>query len=478
MITANEPAAKQPRLHAEGSPSPTVITTSTAYSPSPNPVSEGMTPNPFSGNTSVVWTTSVGSPLEVPVDLTALKTKDIFPTRKQREFIPDSKKDESYWDRRRRNNEAAKRSREKRRLNDMVLETRMMELTKENALLRAELVTLRDKFSLPPQPLMNPEQVTLHLSCPPIDVRNRRNKLLTSLMPTVPPVVTMPGLVSSEPATTPALSSSPAMATTSPLHSSAISSAHPDHHVIPPHIQVPSPVVAVHWGHEEYKENGLIKECPIQQPIAHPTHHPHPVIQQHLSGSVEFVNTVEPESPSRTSPVDECGVSTCSWSSGDEPAQVNAHHHYCLPHKLRHKTLLGDKDPYTPTSYSDSGRSSAREDTSSDGDSSSGHGGGKESPIHVDHDMEEPQVRKMARTNRRSSHKTAPRVDLQAENLQLRSELQRLATEVAGLKDMLLCNRNSPFQVTNNGATTPPNSNRTSPVAEQEQQHMTTISQA
>lgn len=30
-------------------------------------------------------------------------------SRKQREFIPDSKKDESYWDRRKRNNEAAKR---------------------------------------------------------------------------------------------------------------------------------------------------------------------------------------------------------------------------------------------------------------------------------------------------------------------------------------------------------------------------------
>ncbi len=29
--------------------------------------------------------------------------------RRQREFIPESKKDDCYWDRRRRNNEAAKR---------------------------------------------------------------------------------------------------------------------------------------------------------------------------------------------------------------------------------------------------------------------------------------------------------------------------------------------------------------------------------
>lgn len=33
----------------------------------------------------------------------------VFSSRKQREFIPDAKKDDCYWDRRRRNNEAAKR---------------------------------------------------------------------------------------------------------------------------------------------------------------------------------------------------------------------------------------------------------------------------------------------------------------------------------------------------------------------------------
>lgn len=34
---------------------------------------------------------------------------NVFNSRKQREFIPDNKKDDCYWDRRRRNNEAAKR---------------------------------------------------------------------------------------------------------------------------------------------------------------------------------------------------------------------------------------------------------------------------------------------------------------------------------------------------------------------------------
>jgi len=43
-----------------------------------------------------------------PYDMQGIKRKDIFTQRKQREFIPDAKKDDSYWDRRRRNNEAAK----------------------------------------------------------------------------------------------------------------------------------------------------------------------------------------------------------------------------------------------------------------------------------------------------------------------------------------------------------------------------------
>lgn len=68
--------------------------------------------------------------------------------RRKREFIPDEKKDNIYWERRRKNNEAAKRSREKRRLNDMVLENKLMALGEENATLKAELLSLKLKFGL------------------------------------------------------------------------------------------------------------------------------------------------------------------------------------------------------------------------------------------------------------------------------------------------------------------------------------------
>lgn len=50
-----------------------------------------------------------------------LARKDVIPARKRRDFIPNEMKDDQYWERRRKNNLAAKRSREKRRLNDIVL---------------------------------------------------------------------------------------------------------------------------------------------------------------------------------------------------------------------------------------------------------------------------------------------------------------------------------------------------------------------
>ncbi|TWW58575.1 uncharacterized protein LOC130526682 [Takifugu flavidus] len=72
--------------------------------------------------------------------------------RRKREFIQDEKKDNCYWEKRRKNNEAAKRSREKRRVNDMVLEQRVLGLLEENARLRAELLALKLRFGLVKDP--------------------------------------------------------------------------------------------------------------------------------------------------------------------------------------------------------------------------------------------------------------------------------------------------------------------------------------
>ncbi|XP_014025226.1 nuclear factor interleukin-3-regulated protein [Salmo salar] len=68
--------------------------------------------------------------------------------RRKREFIPEEKKDVTYWEKRRKNNEAAKRSREKRRVNDYVLESRLAAMNKENARLNTELLALKLHFGL------------------------------------------------------------------------------------------------------------------------------------------------------------------------------------------------------------------------------------------------------------------------------------------------------------------------------------------
>lgn len=77
-----------------------------------------------------------------------LKPKPNSNCRRKREFISEEKKDACYWEKRRKNNEAAKRSREKRRLNDMVLENRVMALNDENVRLKTELLQLKLRFGL------------------------------------------------------------------------------------------------------------------------------------------------------------------------------------------------------------------------------------------------------------------------------------------------------------------------------------------
>ncbi|GIX79116.1 hypothetical protein CEXT_366161 [Caerostris extrusa] len=435
-----------------------------------------MSPNPYptsSTSSSVVW----NNPIEVPVDLTALKSKEIFPARKQREFIPDSKKDDSYWDRRRRNNEAAKRSREKRRLNDMVLETRMLELTKENAMLRAELAAVREKFGLPPQQLVNPEQLHLHIPCSPVDVRNRRSKLLTTLLPN-----SEPGVMNGGP----------------PMMNHSPNGSLPEHHVhhMMPHLHMMDPA---QW--QECHENAMKESQQHHQAMLMNHHHQQQQQQHHLHQQVIqrlAVNGNHSESDyppnhhrDRSPPEEDCRRmitsprasptpvdETSSWSSADEPIQVQIHTQHCLPHKLRHKTLIGDKDHsfVTVPSYPDSGRSSGREDTSSDGDSSTG--GGKESPVHK---MNEPDSspdsgppRKMPRLSRRSKVVNS---DLQAENFHLRFELKKLASEVAGLRDMLLCNRPPSLEMQSPmDPTTPPHSNRTSPNITEPQESQSVMS--
>ncbi|XP_067871928.1 nuclear factor interleukin-3-regulated protein-like [Heterodontus francisci] len=91
-----------------------------------------------------------------------LQKQNLSPTpRRKREFVPEEKKDANYWSKREKNNDAAKKSRERRRLQDMELERRIMALTVENEHLKAELLTLKYQLGLTGIP---PQSQTLHRS--------------------------------------------------------------------------------------------------------------------------------------------------------------------------------------------------------------------------------------------------------------------------------------------------------------------------
>lgn len=127
----------------------------------------------------------------------SLKTRSTC--RRKREFIPEEKKDPVYWERRRKNNEAAKRSREKRRMNDLVLEKKLMALGKENASLKAELLSLKLKFGLvtsssysqdvhvlPAPPNINPHQELLAPSAGQAFFRRDLHSCSTSVIKHLP----------------------------------------------------------------------------------------------------------------------------------------------------------------------------------------------------------------------------------------------------------------------------------------------------
>lgn len=68
--------------------------------------------------------------------------------RRKREMTPSDKKDAIYWGKRLKNNEAAKRSREKRRLNDLMKDGQLLALSDENARLRSQVLSLQYRSSL------------------------------------------------------------------------------------------------------------------------------------------------------------------------------------------------------------------------------------------------------------------------------------------------------------------------------------------
>ncbi|PSN52006.1 hypothetical protein C0J52_06112 [Blattella germanica] len=65
--------------------------------------------------------------------------------RGEKKPIPDEQKDEKYYERRKRNNQAAKKSRDARKIREDQIAFRATMLEHENALLRAQVLTLKEE---------------------------------------------------------------------------------------------------------------------------------------------------------------------------------------------------------------------------------------------------------------------------------------------------------------------------------------------
>ena len=79
----------------------------------------------------------------------AADLKHIPAQRRRKQFVPDVAKDDRYWAKRKKNNIAARRSREHRRQLDVGIRQRMLNLQEDNLLLKLELDTIKKKYKLP-----------------------------------------------------------------------------------------------------------------------------------------------------------------------------------------------------------------------------------------------------------------------------------------------------------------------------------------
>ncbi|XP_023720788.1 D site-binding protein [Cryptotermes secundus] len=66
--------------------------------------------------------------------------------RGEKKPIPEDQKDEKYYERRKRNNQAAKKSRDARKMREDQIALRATMLEHENALLRAQVITLKEEI--------------------------------------------------------------------------------------------------------------------------------------------------------------------------------------------------------------------------------------------------------------------------------------------------------------------------------------------
>ncbi|KAK5639161.1 hypothetical protein RI129_011654 [Pyrocoelia pectoralis] len=326
-----------------------------------------------------------------------MKHKELFSQRKQREFIPDSKKDDSYWDRRRRNNEAAKRSREKRRFNDMVLEQRVVELTKENAILKAQLEAIREEFGICGDNVVCVEKVMANMpTSEQVLTLTKRPKLIN------------PSAMFGHP--------SPSPIPTSVIHQPVLAPS-------PPPIPHPHNIIHHPTSHHE----SPYREHPDYSPYF-PAFHPTPICDSNSALNL---------SRSRSRPQSPYEISS---NSGDEgaPIPLTTEVNNSLPLKLRHKSHLGDKDAATAllSLQHIKQEPNLRASPSWDAEGSSDE---RDSGISLGGEWSASQAAATLQSLQKQSQATLQDAerDPQTKN-RLHSEIVRLSSEVAHLKSIMI----------------------------------------
>lgn len=104
-----------------------------------NDVNNFQSPNNIHQNNNFNLESTQSLPVPGGSSIVSMQTQ----SRKRPRSLPDSMKDEAYWDRRRKNNEAAKRSRDARRAKEDEIAIRAALLEQENLKLRVEVAALK-----------------------------------------------------------------------------------------------------------------------------------------------------------------------------------------------------------------------------------------------------------------------------------------------------------------------------------------------
>ncbi|CAG9863749.1 unnamed protein product [Phyllotreta striolata] len=98
---------------------------------------------------------------KIPQQYSSYESLKLRRQRGEKRPIPDEQKDERYYEKRRRNNQAAKKSRDARKFREDQIALRAAILEHENAIMRAQILTLREETASLRQMLLQKKSIEI-----------------------------------------------------------------------------------------------------------------------------------------------------------------------------------------------------------------------------------------------------------------------------------------------------------------------------